>query len=848
MSSPTAAQAAPGRRFPVRAAIGGGVAVAAVVVAVAVLHRTFGHLSAADVADALRAVGPAGLLLALAATACSHLAMTGYDALALRHVGHRMPFRRYGTAAFVATAFGNSLGASAVVGAVLRARFHTSWGVSRTDVARVVGLNLLTLTLGAAVLVGGGALLDPTGVAAALHVSPAAATTVGAVLAAGVLGYLLWTAAGPASVGLRGRRLHRPAFGTALAQVVLSSVEWLAMAAVLFVLLPPADRPPFLTFAVAFATATVAGLLSSTPGGVGVFESTLLLLTGPLTSPAQFAAALVGYRLCYFLVPMLPAVVLLLRHELRRLPALELPTARAVGLPTWLALGVGTAGAAVVVAGDVPGRAVDTSHVTTGLIGLATVLLAWGLHRRLRAAWTAAVAALLGLAAAAALRDDLPAAAVTALLAAGLLPARPAFHRGGSLLRPLLQLLAPRAWRAQDLLLPLTAAALVGPALWWHEVSGHAGGPGRGWDVLAVAAGAAGLLVGGRWVSRGVAVGPRVEPADLAGEEVARAADIVTRSGRCLSHLAFTGDKLFHFNPAGTAFLMYQVQGRSWVVMGDPVGEPADVRELVTGFVAEVDRRGGRPVFYNVAPDHADLYRACGLSLAKLGEEAVVPLEGFTLAGKARMGLRNCRNKSQKSGMSVEFVPAHEVEPLLPHLREVSDAWLTHRNGREKRFSLGAFDEDYVRRFPLVLVRHEGRVTAFATLWTSADGRDVQVDLMRRLPEGPRTVMTYLFVECILWAQENGYATFNMGMAPLSGLLTSASRCPGALAWERLGHLVWTHGERFYNFQGLRTFKQGFAPQWRSCYVAAPGGPALPTAMAGVATLVGGGVRGLLRG
>ncbi len=327
--------------------------------------------------------------------------------------------------------------------------------------------------------------------------------------------------------------------------------------------------------------------------------------------------------------------------------------------------------------------------------------------------------------------------------------------------------------------------------------------------------------------------------------ELARVDDLVARFGSCLSHLAFTGDKRFHFSPTGAAFLMYQVRGRSWVVMGDPVGEDEQVRDLVADFVALVDRHGGRPVFYNVTPEHAQLYRACGLTLAKLGEEAVVDLDGFTLAGKARVGLRNCRNKSQRLGMSVEFVAAADVDPLLPQLREVSQAWLTHRNGREKRFSLGAFDEDYVRRFPLAVVRQDGRITAFATLWTSADGRDVQVDLMRRLPDGPRTVMTYLFVECILWAQEQGCATFNLGMAPLAGL--QGEQGPESV-WDLLGHLVWTHGERFYNFQGLRTFKQGFAPRWQPCYVASPGGPALTSAMVDVVTLVGGGVRGVLRG
>jgi lysylphosphatidylglycerol synthetase-like protein (DUF2156 family) len=119
----------------------------------------------------------------------------------------------------------------------------------------------------------------------------------------------------------------------------------------------------------------------------------------------------------------------------------------------------------------------------------------------------------------------------------------------------------------------------------------------------------------------------------------------------------------------------------------------------------------------------------------------------------------------------------------------------------------------------------------------------VQVDLMRRLPDGPRIVMTYLFVECILWAEANGFAAFSLGMAPLSGMETGT----GATAWDRIGHLLWTHGEQFYNFKGLREFKEGFNPEWRACYVAAPGGLALPNAMMNVATLVGGGVRGLVR-
>ncbi|MFB9377781.1 bifunctional lysylphosphatidylglycerol flippase/synthetase MprF [Kineococcus gynurae] len=840
---------APSRpRVPVKQLLTPLLVVGMLVAAAVLLFRTFRHLSLADLGADLVALGPGVVLAALAATVASYVAMTGYDALALRYVEHPLPYRRFGLASFVATAFGNNLGASAVVGAALRARVYSTWQVPGFAITRIIGFNLVTLTLGAAVLAGAGLVLTPERAGDALRLSPGATLGLGVVVLAAVAAYLGWTLVGRRPLGFRGWRIDRPSPRLALAQVALSTVEWMTMAAVLHVLLPEPGRLPFLAFATAFTIATVVGLVSNVPGGLGVFETALVVLIGSGTPSAGLAVALVAYRLCYYVLPLLLATVLLVGHEarhglgsrsesIRRGPA-RLPS---VLTPSVLGLGVAGVGAVMLVAGHLPGtRGLDLSSITIGLAGLAALPLAHGLHRRLKGAW-AATLGLLGLVTiVAAGHGDVAIALVTAGSAGLLLLARPAFYRGVLLTWP------------RDRVSPVVAVVLVGVSLWWLELSGLCAPGDRplwaasiaaqtsGPDRLAILAGIVGIVVGGRWI-----VSPRARTAPTTdGEQLARVDDIVARSGRCLSHLAFTGDKQFHFSPTGGAFLMYQVEGRSWVVMGDPVGEPDDFRDLVWSFVDEVDRHGGRPVFYNVMADHAELYRSCGLSLAKLGEEAVVHLEPFSLAGKARMGLRNCRNKSQKLGLTVDFVPASDVDPLLPELREVSAAWLEHRNGKEKRFSLGAFDDEYVRRFPLIVVRQEGRVIAFATLWIDADDREVQVDIMRRLPDGPRTVMTYLFVECILWAKENGFSAFNLGMAPLSGLRTDAT----APFWDRIGNLLWKHGEQFYNFKGLRTFKQGFDPEWRTCYVAAPGGPALPTAMMNVATLVGGGIRGVVRG
>ena len=113
---------------------------------------------------------------------------------------------------------------------------------------------------------------------------------------------------------------------------------------------------------------------------------------------------------------------------------------------------------------------------------------------------------------------------------------------------------------------------------------------------------------------------------------------------------------------------------------------------------------------------------------------------------------------------------------------------------------------------------------------------------MRHTGEAPREVMDYLFVELMLWASAQGYRRFSLGMAPLSGL----ERGPLAPLWHRLGTLMFRQGEQFYNFQGLRAYKEKFRPEWRPKYLAVPSGLTLPTVLLDMAALIAGSVRGIV--
>jgi phosphatidylglycerol lysyltransferase len=332
------------------------------------------------------------------------------------------------------------------------------------------------------------------------------------------------------------------------------------------------------------------------------------------------------------------------------------------------------------------------------------------------------------------------------------------------------------------------------------------------------------------------------EPALPGIADVEKARAIVERSCLTYAHLALLGDKAFLFSDNGTAFIMYGIEGRSWIALGDPVGPEREIPELIWRYRELCDRHNGWTVFYEVHANNLHFYIDLGLTLLKLGEEARVPLTTFSLEGGARRGLRRVHSRLERAGCSFEVLPREEVPPLLPELKAISDAWLAEKNTREKGFSVGFFDEGYLQRFPAGLVRWEGKIMAFVNILLGADQHQLSLDLMRYLPEAPHGIMEYLFIELMLWGKREGYQWFGLGMAPLAGL---ESR-PLAPLWNHLAGLVFRHGEHFYNFQGLRQFKEQFGPEWGPKYLASSSGLALPRILANIAALTSRGLKGAI--
>jgi phosphatidylglycerol lysyltransferase len=532
------------------------------------------------------------------------------------------------------------------------------------------------------------------------------------------------------------------------------------------------------------------------------------------------------------------------------------PALRAAA-PTLTALAVFGAGVMLLVSGAtpsehtrvawlverMPGELLNISHFVSSLLGLVLILLAWGLKQRLEAAWiwslaVTAAAGLLAILKGMNWEETAALGAVVMILA----PARGAFPRHAAISR----IEITPGWLLSALVLVAGSAVIVGFSyrhlayaddLWWRVLANDDAGRG----VRATVGLGALLIAAGVW--RLVAT---AAPPPVVGEtdpDFARVRAILARAEGAgpEAGLALLGDKRFLFSDSGESFVMFGVRGRSWIALGPPVGKAAERQELLWRFRILADAHAARPCFYDVGADELPDLVDLGFAIQKIGETAVVPLAGFSLEGARRGNLRRAWRKAGEEGLSFEVVTGEGVDALMAELEAVSDAWLGAQPGGDKGFSLGGFVPAYVREFPVAVARFDGRVVAFVSLWRTADRRTVAVDLMRHHPDGPKLAMDYLFVEVLLWAQGQGYETFEFGMAPLAGLSDS----PLAPVMSQIGRLVFALAEDLYNFRGVRAYKQKFDPVWKPRYIAAARKWAIPGLWADVGILSSGGVSGL---
>lgn len=832
------------------------------------LYRLLESANPSDVLKQVRATPLSTLAAALGATALGYVALIGYDWSALRYLGKKLPPHIIAIGGFLGYSFGNMIGVSIISGGAVRYRIYSAFGLNAFEVATVSTFVALAFGLGITVIGLGALAIHPYALQSILPWSPALTRLVAGASALSLLAILTWSAVSGKTFRLKKLEITAPTPGILLGQLAFTLIDIIMAALTLYVLLP-SGVPDFITFVAIFAAAAMAGVLSHVPGGVGVFES-VIIASMPADVPLdQVAAALLLYRLAYYLVPFTLALVYVALNEARLAGGLAArllgdvseqmqPIVRTATSVTPSAAGTMAFGLGIYlllmafVPGAIPNK-IDPNDLLAAVLleggalfsaalGVVLILLSQGLIRRISGAfWLTEIALIAG--ALASMLNGLDIESALLLIAAAIIlwPFRVEFFRSAKLTQGVLT----PGWFA------LVAGMVLGVAAFfffvhantpysndlWTEFSGAANTP----RALRAALLASALLM---FVTIYLALQPARAHSRLPDESaIATAKRIIDAQNNPESCLALSGDKSLFFNDAEDAFIMYARQGRSWVAYSDPVGPQSAARDLAWAFFDEAYAANCRPVFYEVTEKYLPLWIEMGFTLHKIGEESIVRLPEFSLAGGKFKKMRAAHNKALKSGL--EFLvcdPPHSLD-FIDRLRSVSDAWLGDKKGHEKGFSVGRFDAKYLANFPIAVIRREGRILAFANILRPGDGAHVSIDLMRYLPEEASGMMEFLFIEIMQRYQDQGARDFSLGMAPLAGLETRH----GTQLLNRFGALLYRHGGAFYNFAGLRDFKQKFHPEWRPSFIAVPGGTPPLVALKDVTILIAGGAMAVVR-
>ena len=295
------------------------------------------------------------------------------------------------------------------------------------------------------------------------------------------------------------------------------------------------------------------------------------------------------------------------------------------------------------------------------------------------------------------------------------------------------------------------------------------------------------------------------------------AEEITKQHGRSsLDYFKFWPDKTFYFSPSRETYVAFRVGSGIALALGDPVGPESEIESTVQGFVEYCTNNDWRAAFHQALPDFLPIYKKLGFRKLKIGDEAIVDLPNFTLDGKESKKLRHATNQLEKQGVIFARHEPPISDEVMVQLKRISDGWLQIPGRRERTFTLGYFDADYVRSTPVYSAEDaSGKILAFMNGIPSFSKGEATIDLMRYMPDSPPGIMDFLFIRLLFSLKAAGFLRFSLGMAPMAGFQEHEE----ASAEERAVHYFMHQLNFLFSYQGLLHYKAKFASIWEPRYI-----------------------------
>lgn len=270
-----------------------------------------------DILNSLAAIPKSRLSLAIWLTALGYLVMIGYDVLGFKYINCSLSWNKIAFTNFISSTFSNTIGFALLTGSAIRYRFYTNWGVPAVAIAQIIAFVNFTFWLGMFVTAGLIFITNPLTIPTQLHLPFATVRPIGIIFLLLIAIYFLCSILIKQPLIIHQHELRFPSLPISLAQIAISSLDWILAAAVLYVLFPSNTSLFYLDFLAIYLLAMFAGVVSNIPGGLGVFETVILLFLSSKISAVAILGSLLAYRGVYYFFPLLLAAGLLGIYELK---------------------------------------------------------------------------------------------------------------------------------------------------------------------------------------------------------------------------------------------------------------------------------------------------------------------------------------------------------------------------------------------------------------------------------------------------------------------------------------------------------------------------------------------------
>ncbi|MEM8778226.1 MAG: lysylphosphatidylglycerol synthase domain-containing protein [Cyanobacteria bacterium P01_G01_bin.49] len=282
------------------------------------IHQNFHHYNAQNFWNSLSAVPASNILWAIALMSLNYVIMTGYDYLAVNYVGNSLPYSKTALVGFICSGISHSVGFALLSSCMIRYRFYATWGLPVIVIAQISAFCDLTFCLGLFVVGAIIFLKEPLAVPNLLDLPFNSVQPLGVIFLLVILAYLLVTVVRQKPFSFGKWTLPHLSVKLALGQLIVAALDWSLAAAVFYAILSPSVPLSYPAFFSIYILAQVAGLASNVPGGLGVFETVMIVLLSQFISSEELLGSLLIYRGVYYFIPLTVSVLLLGKYELGR--------------------------------------------------------------------------------------------------------------------------------------------------------------------------------------------------------------------------------------------------------------------------------------------------------------------------------------------------------------------------------------------------------------------------------------------------------------------------------------------------------------------------------------------------